>query len=595
MKKYFFYATTVILSIFLVSNIQLFATGSVSVSASDEFSSSQNTDKYKMTPDCFFEGICESVDGQEAIDSAEIYNEKSADETTQDLEKDQGENDKVLGSTKEKADSKPALPSAQPANNFAPERSGYNLPYKPATGHYVSQAYNSNFSHYPDSFFAYSIDFIMPVGTELLAIKDGVVDRMTESYTQNCPSGGCLGNIITIKHGDDTTSLYYHLKPYSIPDNLYPGSFVRRGQKIGESGNTGWSTGPHLHFALQNYSSTSAWAQSKPIAFEECYMNTEPFKSEWKIGCIPEVGKKYTALFDSGEYSKKNLNSALEVFNDEMYQVHVGSNNRIYSRKSVDGYTWTNWITSDDPHEFTKHSLAMESYGGKIFQSHVGNNNRIYTRSSPDGVNWTGWITSEDPHEYTHHAVSFGTLDGLMFQSHIGHNNRIYTRYSSDAINWTGWITSTDPYEYTDAPISITSFKGRVYMNHLGGDKKVYVRSSADGKNWTHWRYFDPNESVRGTIPMAATNDRLYQSHAGYTARVYTRSSTNGNEWTGWADSANENMSVFGGMYMTSWNDRLYQTHIGLDKKIYIRRSVVLDGEHITWEDWQAIPGTISL
>ncbi len=84
------------------------------------------------------------------------------------------------------------------------------------------------------------IDFLTPTGTNLLAVDDGVVG---EAVT-NDPSG--FGNYVKLMHGWGE-SLYGHMDGF----NVQPGQSVRRGQMIGRSGSTGFSNGPHLHFAIR--------------------------------------------------------------------------------------------------------------------------------------------------------------------------------------------------------------------------------------------------------------------------------------------------------------------------------------------------------
>ena len=56
-------------------------------------------------------------------------------------------------------------------------------------------------------------------------------------------------NLIRILHDDGSMALYGHLRLES--SRVTPGTRVKRGQRIGKSGNTGFSTGPHLHFVIQ--------------------------------------------------------------------------------------------------------------------------------------------------------------------------------------------------------------------------------------------------------------------------------------------------------------------------------------------------------
>jgi murein DD-endopeptidase MepM/ murein hydrolase activator NlpD len=81
------------------------------------------------------------------------------------------------------------------------------------------------------------IDIGAPVGTPILAMKDGIV-----AYADNTIRG--YGNLLTIIHGDASVSNYAHCNAIYV----FPGQRVRRGQVVAEIGNTGYSGGPHLHF-----------------------------------------------------------------------------------------------------------------------------------------------------------------------------------------------------------------------------------------------------------------------------------------------------------------------------------------------------------
>lgn len=80
------------------------------------------------------------------------------------------------------------------------------------------------------------VDFAMPVGTPVLAVGDGEVVIAKRS--------GAAGNYVAIRHGRQYTTRYMHLKKLLVK----PGQKVKRGDRIALSGNTGRSTGPHLHY-----------------------------------------------------------------------------------------------------------------------------------------------------------------------------------------------------------------------------------------------------------------------------------------------------------------------------------------------------------
>lgn len=108
----------------------------------------------------------------------------------------------------------------------------------------------------------YSVDFLLPEGTEIIAARAGVVSKVKSDGKKNYSGKNPLKgeeaykkhmNEIEIKHSDKTYTSYSHLK--------YKGIFVKvrdkikQGQVIGLSGNTGWSSEPHLDFCVfrKNY------------------------------------------------------------------------------------------------------------------------------------------------------------------------------------------------------------------------------------------------------------------------------------------------------------------------------------------------------
>ncbi|MDR0463800.1 MAG: M23 family metallopeptidase [Treponema sp.] len=82
------------------------------------------------------------------------------------------------------------------------------------------------------------VDFRASTGTAVLASFDGTVAMVSENWL--------YGKYIIINHTNGYKSLYGHLSAFSVKQ----GDKVIRGRKIGEVGNTGYSTGPHLHFGI---------------------------------------------------------------------------------------------------------------------------------------------------------------------------------------------------------------------------------------------------------------------------------------------------------------------------------------------------------
>jgi hypothetical protein len=115
----------------------------------------------------------------------------------------------------------------------------------------VSQGFQGERTHTtPDSEFA--IDIVMPVGTPILAARAGTVMDVEEDFNRGGTDRSKFvdkANHVRILHSDGTMGLYAHLDLASV--SVRPGSRIRAGQQIARSGNTGYSSGPHLHFAVQ--------------------------------------------------------------------------------------------------------------------------------------------------------------------------------------------------------------------------------------------------------------------------------------------------------------------------------------------------------
>jgi len=88
------------------------------------------------------------------------------------------------------------------------------------------------------------VDFGATIGTPVLATEDGTVAAIG-NQDNYCPRGA-YGKFIVINHSDNLTTLYGHLSRQIVKK----GDTIKRGQIIGYSGQTGYATGPHLHFTV---------------------------------------------------------------------------------------------------------------------------------------------------------------------------------------------------------------------------------------------------------------------------------------------------------------------------------------------------------
>ena len=85
------------------------------------------------------------------------------------------------------------------------------------------------------------VDYAAPAGTRVRAVGDGVVEFAGRQ--------GGYGNLVIVRHASQVSTYYAHLK--SLGRGIRTGSRVAQGDGIGLVGQTGWATGPHLHYEFR--------------------------------------------------------------------------------------------------------------------------------------------------------------------------------------------------------------------------------------------------------------------------------------------------------------------------------------------------------
>ncbi|MCX7097086.1 MAG: M23 family metallopeptidase [Methylococcales bacterium] len=126
----------------------------------------------------------------------------------------------------------------------------YLPPIAPNASFSISQGFGGTFSHTDESN-KYAVDISMPVGTPIYAAREGVVMSVDNDFYKNGLANKYLAeaNSIRILHDDGSMAVYGHLELEKA--EVHAKLRVQAGQLIGYSGNTGFSSGPHLHFVVQ--------------------------------------------------------------------------------------------------------------------------------------------------------------------------------------------------------------------------------------------------------------------------------------------------------------------------------------------------------
>ena len=143
----------------------------------------------------------------------------------------------------------------------------YRLPFSTGKTFAVLQGFHGAFSHRGSN--EYAVDFDCPVATHVLAARPGVVVAANAAAQGSGTAPEFLDynhtNFVLVLHDDGTLGEYMHLAPSGV--EVRPGQHVARGAELALSGNTGFSSTPHLHFQVMTAAGDGLSARSFPIRF----------------------------------------------------------------------------------------------------------------------------------------------------------------------------------------------------------------------------------------------------------------------------------------------------------------------------------------
>jgi len=180
------------------------------------------------------------------------------------------------------------------------DRSRYRIPFGGSLPRFLVQGVGGRFSHTGSE--RYAFDFAMPWGTQVLAARDGLVVRVVDEHIAGGPKSSFSdkANYVWVLHGDGTIGTYAHLQRGA---DVRVGQRVAAGDRIGRSGDTGYSSGPHLHFMV--------WRRRSDLSLESVAIR---FDDGTGRGFVPARGVAYAPACSTanGGCGGKALPTSLE-------------------------------------------------------------------------------------------------------------------------------------------------------------------------------------------------------------------------------------------------------------------------------------------
>ena len=170
----------------------------------------------------------------------------------------------------------------------------YRLPYAEGRAFMISQAPGGMISTHTTDYSRHAVDFSMPEGTPVAAAREGIVIEAEWRNTTGARSGALLtkGNLVRVRHPDGSIGSYAHLMHAGVAVEV--GEAVQAGRILGYSGSTGYSSGPHLHFAVTRMAMARPGEALEEVSEPVTFYNGNP-----PVAFAPRAGLAVTANYAS--------------------------------------------------------------------------------------------------------------------------------------------------------------------------------------------------------------------------------------------------------------------------------------------------------
>ena len=380
----------------------------------------------------------------------------------------------------------------------APSIAGFRLPFEGGPFSIVQGPSCPQYSH---SAVPEAIDFMMPEGTNLVAVQSGTVVFVGWD--------GNYGNQVRVTHDNGLTSWYNHIQPNGFRVSL--GDRVTQGQVIALSGTTGKSDGPHLHFEVREGGTQT------------------PIDALPGISWNAENGGRCTGLATGGPAATSNkklpLNNCFTWLNDTRIDCFVrGTDNRMYQRYWNGG----GWSEFDLGGTLASAPTCFPWLNDTRIDCFVrGTDNRMYQRYWNGG--WSDWIDLGGT--LASAPTCFPWLNGSQIHCFArGIDNRMYQRFWNG--DWSDWIDLGGTL--ASAPTCSPWFnESQIHCFARGTDNRMYQRFW--NGSWSAW------VDLGGTLASAPTclpwlnESQVHCFARGTDNRMYQRF-WNGGGWSDWVD-----------------------------------------------------------